>query len=62
MTLENLQTEMPLTEDFAQPPLPVCVGMLRCRSIYDASAMDDPVARLAGIATADTNPTATAYR
>ena len=45
MTLENLHTEMPLTEDFAQPPLPASVGMVRCRSIYDASAMDNPVAR-----------------
>jgi DNA-binding CsgD family transcriptional regulator len=45
MTLENLHTEMPLTEDFAQPPLPVADGRVRCRSIYAASAMDDPVAR-----------------
>src|SRR5258708_13843205 len=45
MTLENLHTEMPLTEDFAQLPLPVSGGRVRCRSIYDASAMDDPVAR-----------------
>jgi DNA-binding CsgD family transcriptional regulator len=45
MTLENLQTEMPLTEDFAQPPPPAFGGQVRCRSIYDASAMDDPVAR-----------------
>ena len=45
MTLENLQTEMPLTEDFAQPPLPVSGERVRCRSIYDVSAMDDPVAR-----------------
>jgi hypothetical protein len=45
MTLENLHTEMPVTEDFAQPPLPASGGMVRCRSIYDASAMDDPVAR-----------------
>jgi DNA-binding CsgD family transcriptional regulator len=45
MTLENLHTEMPLTEDFAQPPLPVFGGRVRCRSIYDVSAMDDPVAR-----------------
>jgi DNA-binding CsgD family transcriptional regulator len=44
MTLENLHTEMPLTEDFAEPPLPVFGGRVRCRSIYDASAMDDPVA------------------
>src|ERR1700730_6111690 len=45
MTLENLATEMPLTEDFAQPPLPASAGQVRCRSIYDASAMNDPVAR-----------------
>ena len=45
MTLENLHTEMPLTEDFAQPPLPASGGQVRCRSIYDASAMSDPVAR-----------------
>ena len=45
MTLENLTTEMPLTEDFAQPPLPAPAAQVRCRSIYDASAMDDPVAR-----------------
>ncbi|HEY1619281.1 MAG TPA: LuxR C-terminal-related transcriptional regulator [Streptosporangiaceae bacterium] len=45
MTLENLRTEMPLTADFAQPPLPVLSGRVRCRSIYSAGAMDDPVAR-----------------
>jgi DNA-binding NarL/FixJ family response regulator len=45
MTLENLRTEMPLTEDFAQPPLPASGGRVQCRSIYAASAMDDPVAR-----------------
>ena len=45
MTLENLHTEMPLTEDFAQPPLPASGGRVRCRSIYDVSAMRDPVAR-----------------
>jgi DNA-binding CsgD family transcriptional regulator len=45
MTLENLNTEMPLTEDFAQPPLAASGGGVRCRSIYEASAMDDPVAR-----------------
>jgi DNA-binding CsgD family transcriptional regulator len=43
MTLENLSTEMPLTEDFAQPPLPASGGLVRCRSIYEASVMDDPV-------------------
>jgi DNA-binding NarL/FixJ family response regulator len=45
MTLENLPTEMPLTEDFIQPPLPAAAGLVRCRSIYDSAAMDDPVAR-----------------
>ena len=45
MTLENLITEMPLTEDFGRPPLPAFGGRVRCRSIYDAAAMDDPVAR-----------------
>ena len=45
MTLENLQTEMPLTDDFAEPPLPAFAGRVRCRSIYPAAAMDDPVAR-----------------
>jgi DNA-binding CsgD family transcriptional regulator len=45
MTLENLNTEMPLTEDFAEPPLPVFGGRVRCRSIYEASVMADPVAR-----------------
>lgn len=45
MTLENLATDMPLTEDFAQPPLPAAAGQVRCRSIYDATAMQDPVTR-----------------
>ena len=45
MTLENLNTDMPVTEDFAQLPLPAYGGRVRCRSIYDASSMDDPVAR-----------------
>ena len=45
MTLENLNTEMPLTEDFAQTPPPGTHGLLRCRSIYDSSVMDDPVGR-----------------
>jgi len=45
MTLDNLYTEMPLTEDFAQPPLPAFGGRVRCRSIYAAAAMEDPVAR-----------------
>jgi DNA-binding CsgD family transcriptional regulator len=45
MTLDNLHTEMPLTEDAAQAPLPAFDGRVRCRSIYAASAMEDPVAR-----------------
>ena len=45
MTLENLATEMPLDQDFTQPPLPVADGQVRCRSIYAAGAMDDPAAR-----------------
>ena len=45
MTLENVHTEVPLTEDFAQPRLPASGGQVRCRSIYDASARKDPVAR-----------------
>jgi DNA-binding CsgD family transcriptional regulator len=45
MTLDNLHTEMPLTEDAAQPPLPAFGGRVRCRSIYAAAAMDDPAAR-----------------
>lgn len=31
MTLENLATEMPLTDDFARPPLPAFAGAVRCR-------------------------------
>ena len=45
MTLENLHTEMPLTGDFAPPPLPAFGGRIRCRSIYAAAAMDHPAAR-----------------
>ncbi len=45
MSLENLHTEMPLTGDFAEPPLPTFGGRVRCRSIYAATAMEDPVAR-----------------
>jgi len=45
MTLENLATDMPLTPDFAQPPLPAAAGQVRCRSIYAAAAMEHPVAR-----------------
>ena len=45
MSLENTQTEMPLTPDFAQPPLAVAGGMVRCRSIYSVAAVNSPVAR-----------------
>lgn len=45
MTLENPRTEMPLTDDFAQPPLPASGNGVRCRSIYEASMMNDPVGR-----------------
>jgi DNA-binding CsgD family transcriptional regulator len=43
MTLENMSTEMQLTEDFAQLPLPASGGLVRWRSIYEASVMDDPI-------------------
>ncbi len=45
MTLENLHTEMPLTGDFAQPPLPAFAGRVRCRSIYAAASLRNPAAR-----------------
>jgi DNA-binding CsgD family transcriptional regulator len=45
MTLENAHTEMPLTDDFADPPLPAFGGQVRCRSIYGASVMNDPAGR-----------------
>jgi DNA-binding CsgD family transcriptional regulator len=45
MTLENPVTEMPVTPDFAQPPLPAFAGRVRCRSIYETAMMDDPAAR-----------------
>jgi DNA-binding CsgD family transcriptional regulator len=45
MTLENLNTDMPLTDDFAQPPLAAFGSRVHCRSIYDAAAMEDPVGR-----------------
>lgn len=44
MTLENLATDMPLTGDFAQMPSPSSAGLVRCRSIYSAAAVEDPVA------------------
>jgi DNA-binding NarL/FixJ family response regulator len=36
---------MPLTADFAQPPLAAFGDRIRCRSIYAAAMMDDPAAR-----------------
>jgi len=45
MTLENLDTDMPLTDDFAQPPLRASGGQVRCRSMYGAAAMNNPAAR-----------------
>jgi DNA-binding CsgD family transcriptional regulator len=54
MTLENLTTDMPVTDDFAQPPLPAYGGRVRCRAVYDAAAMDYPVARRVIAACADT--------
>jgi DNA-binding CsgD family transcriptional regulator len=45
MTLENAHTEMPLTGDFGDPPLPAFGGRVRCRSIYGASVLDDPAGR-----------------
>jgi len=45
MTLEDLRTEMPLTDDFGQVPLPAFRGQVRCRSIYAAAAMEDPAGR-----------------
>ena len=45
MTLENLQTDMPVTEDSVRRPLPAYDGRIRCRSIYDAAVLDSPIAR-----------------
>jgi DNA-binding CsgD family transcriptional regulator len=45
MTLNNLVTEVPLTEEAAQAPQSTFSHRVRCRSIYAAAAMDDPVAR-----------------
>jgi DNA-binding CsgD family transcriptional regulator len=45
MRLETFVTEMPLTAGFAAPPVPASRGLVRCRSIYPAAAMDDPVGR-----------------
>ena len=45
MTVETLTTDMPLTGDFTQPPLPAAGGLVRCRSIYTADAMSNPAAQ-----------------
>jgi DNA-binding CsgD family transcriptional regulator len=45
MSLENLHTDMPVTEDFAQLPLPAHGGRVRCRAVYEAAAMESPAAR-----------------
>ena len=45
MVLENLGTDMPLTADFAQPPLAAFGDRVRCRAIYAAAVMDDPAGR-----------------
>jgi DNA-binding CsgD family transcriptional regulator len=45
MILENLDTDMPLTEDFAQPPLPAFGGRVCCRAIYAAAVMERPAGR-----------------
>ncbi|MGE5288468.1 MAG: LuxR C-terminal-related transcriptional regulator [Micromonosporaceae bacterium] len=45
MVLESLGTDMPLTEDFAQPPLAAFGGRVRCRAIYPTTVMDDPAGR-----------------
>ena len=43
MSLETSLTEMPLTEDFGQSPLPAFAGRVRCRAIYDTAFTNDPV-------------------
>ena len=45
MTLENLDTDMPLTDDFAQPPLPASAGRCAAGPSTTPAAMDDPAAR-----------------
>jgi len=45
MSLENLDSDMPVTDDFAQLPLPAYGGRVRCRAVYDAAAMESPAAR-----------------
>jgi DNA-binding CsgD family transcriptional regulator len=43
MTLENLLNEIPLDEASSCPPPPSFDGMVRCRSIYEASFMEQPL-------------------
>jgi hypothetical protein len=45
MSLETTHRDLPLTGDFAQPPLPAFAGKVRCRAIYDRAFLDDPVGR-----------------
>ena len=49
MTLENAETEMPLTMDFAQVPLPAAGRPVRCRSIYAAAVFDDAAGSAGGL-------------
>jgi len=44
MTLETLDSDMPLTEDFVVAPPPVLRGRVRARAIYDRASIDHPVA------------------
>ncbi|MBO2448685.1 helix-turn-helix transcriptional regulator [Actinomadura barringtoniae] len=43
MTLENLLNEIPLSEASSCPPPPSFDGMVRCRSIYELSFMEQPL-------------------
>jgi DNA-binding CsgD family transcriptional regulator len=44
MSLENTDTDMPITEDFTIRIPPVLRGKVRCRAIYDQAAVEHPVA------------------
>jgi len=44
MTLENTDTDMPITEDFTVRIPPALRGKIRCRAIYDQAAVQHPVA------------------